>query len=124
VLKNSVKPDVPHVHDLSKRPQIVTPILAERHWGMARAEHMLPEMRQGAAGSLSVDNDFFFHILRRLNPFVSEGSSLCLFILGSSLCLFILRPHQDRRQKLELSLTWPGEPPYQSRKKKPPDCPV
>jgi hypothetical protein len=28
---------------------------------MAGAEHMLPEMRQGGAGSLSVDNNFFFY---------------------------------------------------------------
>src|SRR5271166_3597015 len=61
VLKNSVKPDVPDVHNFSQRPQVVTPIFAERHRGMAGAEHMLPEMRKQLAGTLSVDDGLFFH---------------------------------------------------------------
>src|SRR5271165_1123959 len=61
VLKNSVKPDILDVHDFSQRPQVITPIFAERHRGMTGAEHMLPEMRERSAGSLSVDDDLLFH---------------------------------------------------------------
>ena len=58
VVENRVETNVIEIGDGLHLAQIVTVTFAQREYGAARAEHLLPEMREGMRGSLRVNLDY------------------------------------------------------------------